>query len=79
MYGVWHVLAEGDIPATHQEAPYEKWRSKPVLVVTRWGSMMVATVEHWEDADTPQWFSNCSEHWDMDGAITHWCELPSLP
>jgi hypothetical protein len=75
----WHNVKTDGPPKMSQENPYDKWTSKPVLALTRWGTMLVATLELWEETDSPEWFSNCSEHWSMGDAITHWIELPEPP
>lgn len=52
--------------------------SVPVLGVV-YGSIRVVAYEQWDDDSPPQWYSCCSEHWNLDDEVSHWMPLPELP
>jgi len=55
-----------------------KRESEPVLGVLLNGRRLVVTFEGYED-ETPRWYTNCSEHWQIGNDLVAWQSLPPPP
>ena len=53
--------------------------SDPVLVYTSYGTMIVATLQQWEEDDVPVWYSSCSERESLSNSVKFWRPLPKPP
>jgi len=54
-------------------------KSDPVLVYTSYGTMIVATLQQWEEDDVPVWYSSCSERESLSNSVKFWRPLPKPP
>jgi len=75
---MWHKVLHKELPETYSD-PYGPESSKPVLAVVYRKEIKVVTMQRWEPDDEWEWFTNCSERWNITGQVTHWMELPPLP
>lgn len=71
------INVEDQLPELFQE-PCDVPKSKPVLGVCYGDTIMVVVLEQWDEDSPPKWYSNCSEHWDMDGKVSRWMDLPPI-
>lgn len=54
-----------------------------VLVVLQYKdntqTITVASYEQWDEDESPVWYDNSSEHWDLEDRVSYWMELPKKP
>lgn len=53
--------------------------SAPVLGFCRGGKRQVVRLEHIDEDSPPRWYTDCSEHWCVDGEVIAWRLLPPEP
>lgn len=66
------------LPNLLKENDWSDYASVPVLGVV-YGQIRVVKLEQWDEDAPAQWYSDCSEHWNLGNSVTHWQPLPSLP
>lgn len=54
-------------------------KSKPVLGFLKEGIKLVVFARKYDDDDTIDWWSDCSEQWLVNSSLLYWCELPADP
>ena len=72
----WKPVTE---PPELVEGEWGELTSGPVLVITKYESMAVATFERWPDEVELRWMTTCSERWDITSSILFWQPLPEPP
>jgi len=72
----WIPVSE---PPPLREDNFYLLKSEPVLVYTSYDTMLVATLEMWDEDDFPAWYSGCSEHWNLHDTVKFWMPLPNPP
>lgn len=72
-------FSKDTFPALYKEYWDFEYKSKPVLGCMKDGIMKIVFAHRYEDEDTVNWYSACSERWDWTHWITHWSELPEPP
>ena len=66
-------------PPPMSEHCFEYYTSEPVLGYSPSGKIQVVTYKQLDLESPPEWFSNCSEEWNLGDTVTHWMPLPLLP
>lgn len=66
-------------PPPMSEHCFEYYTSEPVLGYSPSGKIQVVTYKQLDSESPPEWFSNCSEEWNLGDTVTHWMPLPPKP
>jgi len=50
-----------------------------VLGIDKHNNMKIVTYEQWDNDESPKWYDNSTEHWNLEDDIILWQELPKNP